>query len=168
MQIKDLIPWNRREGGLAQRRNEDNPVLALQREMNRVFDRFFDRFLDDRFAAPRGGFAVAAPTVDVADTDEAIEVSAELPGLNEKDIEVSVSDGFLSISGEKKAEHEEKTKGYHVCERSYGRFSRTIPLPPGIKGDEAKAEFKNGVLSVVLPKSPEARAKARRIEVKAA
>jgi len=102
----------------------------------------------------------------VVETDKAIEVSIELPGMEMKDIEVTVNDDMLTVKGEKKIERQEEKKGYYLSERSYGAIYRTIPLPPGVDGEKAQASFKNGVLTIKLPQTPEAQAKVKRIEVK--
>lgn len=167
MQIKDLIPWGR--GKKEVPRNSDdneNPLMTLQRDINRVFDGFWNRF--ERPSGGWNGFSqVGTPTIDVSDNDDEIEVSVELPGMDEKDIDVSVTRDLLTVRGEKKAEREEKKRGYYLSERSYGAFYRSIPLPAGVETDKAKAEFKKGVLTISLPKTPEAQAQAKRIEVKA-
>ena len=105
---------------------------------------------------------------DVVETDNAVEVSIELPGMEMKDIEVSVSDDMLTVKGEKKIERQDEKKGYYLSERSYGAIYRTIPLPPGVDGEKAEASFKDGVLTIRLPQTPEAQAKVKRIEVKGA
>jgi HSP20 family protein len=107
------------------------------------------------------------PAVDVAETDQAYEIKAELPGLDEKNIEVKVANGVLSIKGEKQEEKEEREKDYYRRERSFGSFERSFQLPDDIEADKIEATFKNGVLSVTLPKSAEARQQAKKIEVKA-
>ncbi|MFW6076616.1 MAG: Hsp20/alpha crystallin family protein [Hyphomicrobiales bacterium] len=161
MPIRDLIPWNRRSSELGSE-GVEHPVLAMQRDINRMFDGFFDRFAP--LAANNGAF----PRADVAETDNEVEVSIELPGIAEKDIDVSVANDVLTIRGEKKNGREEKRQGYYLAERSYGAFHRAIALPPGVDGDKAKAEFKQGILTVTLPKTPEARSKVKKIDVKAA
>lgn len=163
MLFRDLVPWSRKAAVPAQR-DEDHPLLALHREMDRLFDDFWNEFGRPFGAA---GALGAAPRADMADTDKAIEVTIELPGLDEKDIDVSVTEDALTIKGEKRSEREEKEKGYYLSERRFGAFHRTIPLPRGINASDAKAEFKKGVLTVTLPKTPEAQAKVKRIEVKA-
>lgn len=167
MQISDLIPWGRDRNEVARQQGDgDSPLLNLQRDINRVFDDFWSRF--DRSAGVSNGLlSVTGPRTDVTETDEAVDVSVELPGMDEKDIDVSLSDDVLTIRGEKKAEREEKKKGYYLAERSYGSFYRSIPLPPGVDSEKAEARFKKGVLTVSLPKTPEAQAKVRKIEVKA-
>ena len=144
-------------------REDDNPLLTLQRDLNRVFEDFWSR---SGFGALDGFGAGSMPRVDVADADKEIEVTLELPGMTEKDVELSVSGDVLTIKGEKKAEQKDEQKGYYLSERSYGPFFRTVPLPPGVEADKASAEFQNGLLKVRLPQSAEAQPK--KIEVKAA
>jgi HSP20 family protein len=160
MDFKSLMPFGRREltGG-------EDPFSAMRREMDRLFDDMTKSF---SLARPAMGMGVMAPRVDVKETDKAIEIEAELPGVTEKDIEVQLADGILTIRGEKKQEREEKEKGYYLMERSYGSFLRQIPLP--VEVDEAKVEasFDKGVLKVVLPKSAKAEAKTKKIAIKGA
>lgn len=166
MRINELIPWSRRTGAVA--RQEDNPLLVLQRDINRVFDEFWKRFEQPRFGLLSDAAGGALPRVEVAETDKEVEISAELPGMDEKDIELSLTDNLLTIKGEKKQEREETKKGYHISERTYGSFFRSVPLPPGIQAENVSATYKKGVLTVTLPKSPEAQSRAKKIEVKAA
>ncbi|HEX7006529.1 MAG TPA: Hsp20/alpha crystallin family protein [Alphaproteobacteria bacterium] len=143
------------------------PFRSLQREINRVFRDFFDdaSLPDWEFGA---GFTPGiAPKMDIAETDKAFEVTVELPGIDEKDVDISVTDGVLTIKGEKKAETEEKGKNYHRIERSYGSFQRSMALPPTVDIDAIDATFKNGVLTVMLPKSAKAVEKAKKIKIKA-
>ena len=165
MQIRDLIPWGRHKGDVQSKGALAGlPFGSLQQDVNRVFDDFWNRF-DRPFLGPNG-FLAAGPRTDISETDGEVEVSVELPGLNEKDIEVNLTDDTLTIRGEKKVEKEEKKRNYYRSERSYGAFHRTIPLPPGVDSDKAEAKFKNGVLSITVPKTAEAKAKVKRIEVK--
>ena len=106
------------------------------------------------------------PTIDVTETDREIEITAELPGLEEKDVEVNVAENLLTIRGEKKAEKEDKSKNYHVVERAYGAFARSIALPDGVDPDAIKATIAKGVLKVTVPKP--APAQAKKVEIKAA
>ena len=161
MQIKDLIPWARKDGAPDAKSSEDNPMATLQREMNHVFENFWNRV--GQFEWP---WSSGEAKSDVVETDKAIEVSIELPGMEMKDIEVTVNDDMLTVKGEKKIERQEEKKGYYLSERSYGAIYRTIPLPPGVDGEKAQASFKNGVLTIKLPQTPEAQAKVKRIEVK--
>ena len=162
MQIKDLIPWARKGETPGTRNGEDNPIATLQRDMNRVFEGFWNRV--SHVDWPWSGEAKS----DVVETGNAIEVSIELPGMEMKDIEVTATDDMLTIKGEKKVERQEDKKGYYLSERSYGAIHRTIPLPPGVDGEKAEASFRNGVLTVKVPKTEEAQARVRRIEVQAA
>ncbi|MBV9994555.1 MAG: Hsp20/alpha crystallin family protein [Caulobacteraceae bacterium] len=132
---------------------------SLQREIDRLFDDFGRGW--DRVSS-----TVAFPKIDVGESDGEIEITAELPGLEEKDISISVSDNLLTVSGEKRTESERKDKAYSISERSYGAFSRTIALPPGVDPAAVKATVSKGVLKVVVPKP--ASAKAAKIEVKSA
>ena len=163
MQIKDLIPWARKDGAPDAKSSEDNAIATLQREMNHVFENFWNRV--GQIEWPWGSGEAKS---DMVETDKAIEVSLELPGMEMKDIEVTVNDDMLTVKGEKKIERQEEKKGYYLSERSYGAIYRTIPLPPGVDGEKAQASFKNGVLTIKLPQTPEAQAKVRKIAVKEA
>ena len=131
---------------------------TLQSEMNRLFNTFFDEG-GDTGAAPRRW----APAVDLIEREDSLVLKADLPGLSEDDVQVEVRDGVLTISGERKAEHEDKQNGYYRVERSFGRFSRSLQLPEGVDADKIGASFENGVLQVTIPK-PEQR-QPRRIEI---
>jgi HSP20 family protein len=159
MPIKNLIPWTRRASDIAGREGVEHPVLAMQRELNRMFDGFWDGF---------NGRNGAFPRTDVAETDREVEVSIELPGIDEKDVDVAIANDVLTVRGEKKDYREEKRKGFYLAERSYGAFHRSIPLPPGVDSDKAKAEFKKGILTISLPKTPEAQSRVKKITVSAA
>jgi len=161
MQIKDLIPWARKDGAPDAKSREENPIATLQREMNHVFESFWNRV--GNLEWPWGSGEAKS---DMVETDDAVEISIELPGMEMKDIEVTVSDDMLTVKGEKRIERQEEKKGYYLSERSYGTIYRTIPLPPGVDGEKAQASFKNGVLTIRLPQTPEAKAKVKRIEVK--
>jgi HSP20 family protein len=139
-----------------------DPFSYLRSQINRLFDDFWS----EPWLAPRreiaGGFW---PQVDVTETDDEIKVSAEIPGVEPKDIEVSVENGTLTIRGEKKYEREEKEKGQYRMERSYGAFERAIELPVEVDESKAKAEFKKGVLRLTLPKRPGAEPRRKKIPV---
>ena len=160
MHIKDLIPWARKDHAPVPNENADNPIAALQRDMNRAFEGFWHRF-----GSADWPFAGGEVKSDVVATENAVEVSVELPGMEMKDIEVSVSNDLLTVKGEKRIERQEEKKGYYLSERSYGAVYRTIPLPPGVDGTKAEAVLKDGVLTIKLPQTPEAQAKVKRIEV---
>lgn len=149
MKIKDLIPWARKDHAPEPKTDDENSISSLQREMNRVFDSFWARAgdLDWPWA---GGEAKS----DMVETNDCVEVSIELPGMDMSDIEVTVTDDTLTVKGEKKVERQEEKKGYYLSERSYGAIYRMIPLPSGVDGEKAEASFKNGVLTVKLPQLP--------------
>lgn len=161
MQIKDLIPWARKDSAPDTQGGEHNPLVTLQREMNHVFENFWNRVGNFDWSWESG-----EAKSDMVETDNAIEVSIELPGMELKDIEVTVNDDMLTVKGEKRIERQEEKKGYYLSERSYGAIYRTIPLPPGVDGEKAQASLKNGVLTIRLAQTPEAQAKVKRIEVK--
>jgi HSP20 family protein len=165
MSVRDLIPWGRSNNRApAPYRDDDrSPFLSLHREMNRVFDDFFRDF-DMRVPTMGGaGFNGAWPQIDIAETDKEVTVTADLPGMEEKDVELLLEDGMLTLKGEKRSETEDKSRQF--SERYYGRFERRIPLGIEIQPDKAEARFRNGVLTVTLPKNPAAPSKAKRIAI---
>src|SRR5262249_3670101 len=121
-------------------------------EMSRLFDSFFEGFGAGPFGNSRFGELALTPKVDISETDDSVHVAAELPGLEEKDINVTLSHGNLLIQGEKRADKEEKDKNFHRIERSYGSFHRLVPLPAQVDDTKVEASFQNGVLNIVLPK----------------
>ncbi|HZO60504.1 MAG TPA: Hsp20/alpha crystallin family protein [Solirubrobacterales bacterium] len=129
---------------------------ALQGEMNRLFNSFFDE-------GGNGAQRRWAPAVDLVEREDSLLLRADLPGLSEDDVQIEVRDNILTISGERKAEHEDKQNGYYRVERSFGRFSRSLQLPSGVEASAIQASFDRGVLEVTIPK-PEER-KPRRIEI---
>jgi HSP20 family protein len=155
MNLKSLIPVGRD-------RTAASPFMSLQREIDRLFDDF------SRGLPTLTGNDTTAlmPNMDVTETDKEIEITAELPGLEEKDVQVNVADNLLTIRGEKKAEKEQKDKNYRLVERSYGSFERTLELPEGVNADAIKADISKGVLKVTVPKP--APAQAKKIDVKSA
>ena len=158
MNLTSLIPVGRERGTVSQ------PFLSLQREIDRLFDDFTRGFPTLSMMPPSGGKLM--PATDVTETDKEIEISAELPGLEEKDVQINLSDNVLTIKGEKKAGNERKEKDFRMVERSYGAFERTIELPEGVNPDSIKATIAKGVLTVTVPKPAPAQAKT--IEVKPA
>lgn len=137
-----------------------NPLVEMDEIQQRL-----NRLLFDRTARTAGeGFADFTPAVDIQETDNDFLVKADLPGLKKEEIKLQVADGVLAIEGERRQEKEEKGKRFHKVEREYGRFVRRFALPIEIDGEKVRAEFKDGVLNVVLPKAPAA--KPTHIEVK--
>ncbi len=160
MALRDLIAWGPDQPSVPGRRAEEvSPFLTLHREMNRLFDDVFNSFGNTPSLLGR---MPAWPSVEVVQSDKDVRISAELPGLDEKDVEVLVDD-VLTIRGEKRAETEDKERRF--SERYYGRFERVIPLPFAVEEDKAEASFNNGVLTVTLPKSTKAEDKAKRIAI---
>ncbi|NVD39834.1 Hsp20/alpha crystallin family protein [Ensifer sp. HO-A22] len=150
------------------------PFDSLRAEIDRLFDDFTPSFWRRSFEptparrAPLLPSWAIAPAVDLVEKEASYEITAELPGIEEKDIEVKVSNGNLSIRGEKQEDREQKDKEYVLSERRYGSFQRTFKLPEGIKADDIAATFSKGVLTVSLPKSQEALQNDRKIQIKAA
>lgn len=156
-----------------------NPLASLRSEIDQVFENFtrgwpsfgrlmqFDPFrtMSTKLTLPR---MELSPDVDIAETDTAYEISAEIPGLDAKEINITLSDNVLTLKGEKKAEREEKKKDYYLSERSYGAFQRSFTLPNDADAEKIDTQFAKGVLKITVPKSVEAKAKTRKIEVKAA
>ncbi|MEO5375277.1 MAG: Hsp20/alpha crystallin family protein [Alphaproteobacteria bacterium] len=169
MQIRDLIPWNwGGRHGVGAPQEGRNPVSALQGEVNRAFESFWRSFeapLVRTGSTPAFGGELQ-PRVEVAENDKEIEVAAELPGMNDKDIEISLTSDTLTIRGEKRSGREERRCDYFLSERTYGVIQRTIPLPGNVDTDKVNATFKDGVLRVVLPKKELSKAETRSIEIK--
>lgn len=157
MRMHSLVPqlWGRSE-------EEPDVFRNLHREIDRVFEDFGRSFPFPGFMGEGGYFT---PRVNVSETDKEIQISAELPGMEEKDIDVNLSGNVLTIKGEKKYEKEEEKKDYRIMERSYGSFQRRIPLPYDIAADNIKAEFSKGVLTITLPKPPEVAEKNKKIKI---
>lgn len=153
------------------------PLDALRREVDRLFEDFragdwrwpFRRSGTDlEMAWPRAAAWALAPAIDLVEKDGGFEITAELPGMEEKSVEVKVAGNMLSIRGEKRESKEEKDKHYHLSERRYGSFQRSFQVPAGVDVDRIDASFSNGVLTVSLPKTPEAQRAEKKIEVRKA
>jgi HSP20 family protein len=170
------LPVNTQEKK-ADRPTEWRPFESLRREVDRLFEDFqvgswrspFGRTAFDVQPFWRGEISWGkAPAVDIVDKEKAYEITAELPGMDESNIDVKFSDGTLTITGEKKDEKEEKKKDYYLSERRYGSFQRSFGVPDGVDADKIEATFKNGVLSVTLPKTAEAQKSEKKIAIKKA
>ena len=147
----ELEPWRRRV---------ENAPATFRREFDDFVERFFGRERADWLSS-----RAFSPVVDISETEHEIMIKAELPGIDQKDIDVSLSGDVLTIKGEKKEEKEEKRENVHRIERSYGSFSRSFTLPCEVKSDAVEAKFKDGVLSLKLPKSETAKKKSIAINV---
>ncbi|MFG1431449.1 Hsp20/alpha crystallin family protein [Xanthobacter sp. V2C-8] len=152
-----------------------SPFEQLRREIEQVFENV--RLGALGFPLTRGGLdlpwprlagSALAPAVDVTERDGAYEITVELPGMEEKDIEVKLANGTLTIRGEKKEEREEQEKDYYLSERRYGAFSRAFKVPEGVDPEKVEARFSKGVLTVALPKNAQARSQEKTIAIKAA
>jgi HSP20 family protein len=153
------------------------PFESLKREIDRLFDDFHPfgwrlpvaRSTFD-FELPRlsGTGWPVAPAIDLAEKEKEYEITAELPGLDEKDVEIKLTNNTLTIKGEKKEEREEKRKDYYLSERRYGSFHRSFQLPEGVDADKIDATFTKGILTVKLPKTAEAQKAEKKISIKAA
>jgi HSP20 family protein len=160
--FRTLTPFTRR----TEPTRTTDPFGYFQREMNRLLDDAFR--VAPTANVPAMGVDVLAPSMDVKETDKTIEIEAELPGVDEKDVQVSLENDVLTIKGEKRLEKEESKKDYYLSERSYGSFMRAFAVPAGIDADKVTAKYEKGVLKVTLPKPTNGQAKAKKIEVKAA
>ena len=159
------------------RPTEWRPFESLRREVDRLFEDFqlgswrspFGRTMFDVEPFWRGEISWGkAPAVDVIDKEKAYEITAELPGMDESNVNVKFADGILTIEGEKQDEKEEKKKDYYLSERRYGSFQRSFRVPDWVDSDKIEASFKNGVLTVTLPKAPEAQKEEKKIAIKKA
>jgi HSP20 family protein len=156
-----------------------DPFQAMRNEMDRVFDRFgmnfsfpslrrmFDMGLPRRPDDDGGAFGLSAPPIELSEDDKAYKLCAELPGLDSKDVDVTISGDMLVLQGEKHQEQEQKDKNYHFSERSYGSFRRSFELPATVDRGKIAADFSKGVLTITLPKTEQAQKPRQKIEVKA-
>ncbi len=157
MNVRDLVPWTRndRNRGAPAEQDSTRSLLTLHREVNRLFDDVFRGFESTALSG-------VWPKLEVEDIDGAYRVTAELPGMEEKDVDVTLEDGVLILRGEKRAQSEDRRRAF--SERLYGRFERRLALD-GIEEDKVKASFRNGVLSVTAPRSAQSQERAKRIPI---
>lgn len=169
MNMRDLIPWGRQRQTPSRPREADerpflreegDPFLTLHREVNRLFDNVFRGF--DLMPFGSSGLTAGWPNVEIVESEREIRVSTELPGMDDRDVEVLLEDGVLTIQGEKRAEREDE--GRRFSERFYGRFVRRLPVGE-VEEDKIQALFKHGVLTVTLPKTARAQDRTRRIPI---
>jgi len=166
MKITDIVPWRGYSRDVAPRAPAMDPMRALQLDVDRAFEHFW-RMVPYPFATLDRWQQTDNVRVDIGDNGQEIRVTAELPGMSDADVDVSINEGQLTIRGEKKSDRESEENGVLVRERIYGAVERTLPLPDGIDPNAAKATFKNGVLTIVIPKSAELQANTKRISVQA-
>jgi HSP20 family protein len=173
MTLKQIIPW--RWGGLSSWEDEDRPfdsffhgMDSLHKEMDRLFESFWEgNGRHTSMTKSRSHFHVT-PLVDETEDEKAFHIKVELPGMDQEDVDITLTNGQLTIRGEKKRDEEEKGKDFYRRERSFGSFCRSLPIPIDVDESRIEASFKKGVLSIELPKSDEARKKVKHIHVEAA
>lgn len=146
---------------------DDSPIASMQRQVNRLFGDYMNQPLMSWFDADRWFSGVARPNLDMTETDNAYKVTAEVPGFEQKDVEVKITDGALVLEGSTESETEEKGKTWHRHERRFGSFSRSLALPTSADQEKAKARLKNGILTVTVPKKAEAKRAVKKIEISA-
>jgi HSP20 family protein len=160
--FKALVPWRNNKPQMpATREDFFDPFVTFRREMDRMFDDFFGGGL-----LRAHGKQGVMPAVDIDETEKEVVVTAELPGVSDKDVEVTLAGDILTIRGDKKTEHEEKNGDSYYMDRRFGSFSRSLRLPFDVSDEKVDAKFKDGVLTIHLPKPPELQQSVRRIEIK--
>jgi len=164
MPINDLIPWRRNRGEPTSDPFRDT-FTNFRREMDRLFDDFWSDRPTGRLSPLTPQFLGRWPNLEIDETDTEYRVTAEIPGMEEKDIDLSLRENSLLISGEKRSESQQDDKNRRLSERFYGKFERVIPFDTEIDVDKVAAKFKSGVLTVILPKNPKAHDKRRRIQI---
>ena len=173
MAFGDIVPW--RWGGLRHSDREARPlesyrrdIESLHRDMDRVFEKMWSAGTSASLLPEVWARGEMMPQLDVTEDDEAFQVTIDLPGLDEKDVDVTLSDHVLTIRGEKEEEKETKEKEYSRRERAYGAFRRSIEIPAAVDASKIEASFKKGVLTIQLPKTEEAQQQVKHIAIKAA
>jgi HSP20 family protein len=163
MAAKNITSQERNSKSLSARSKEEYPIVSYLQEMNRMMENFFHGFGLVPHQERPGAFI---PNIDMLDAGKEIKITAELPGMEQDDIDISITKEMLTIKGEKKEEKEEKGKGYHRTERSYGAFNRTISLPVEVDTNKIEATFKKGILTIRLPKTEKVLREAKKISIK--
>jgi HSP20 family protein len=165
MAFRDIIPARRARNDIADPMRD--PFFSFRSQMDRLFDDFFGDVGSARSLTPaaRSVFGGNWPSIEVNETDNEYRVTAEIPGMEEKDINLALKDNMLTISGEKRSENQQDDKSRRLSEHFYGRFERTIPFEAEVDADKVAAKFKSGLLTVILPKNPKAQDKGRRIQI---
>jgi len=164
MTLENLNPL-KKKSNLVTRHENESPFFALQHRMNRMFDDFLGEPFD--LFGTNAGANMFMPAMNISEMENQIVITADMPGVEEKDLDISIVKGELTIKGEKKKETEEKNKNYYRMERSYGSFSRTVALPEGVDETKINAELKKGVLRLTIPRLAEAVPQRKKIEIKA-
>jgi len=163
MTVRDLLPFGKTSVPVSR---GASPIIAFQDEMNKLFSDFFgESALPSWLSSSESAFAVS-PAMDVTENGKDFKITTELPGMDIKDIQINVADGYVTVKGEKKQEEKEEREGYFRQERSYGSFQRVVALPDNANFDKAEASMKNGVLTIAIPKKAGAQSKERKLEIK--
>ena len=162
MSLRDLTPWRKNRATSAS--DLASPFSAFQQDLDSIFgDSFpsvFSQFADEN------GKSILPARVDMSESDDEIEIIADMPGMDEKDIDITFQDNVLTLKGERKSESEDKNRQFTRVERSHGTFVRRIAIPTEIQEEDIKADFSKGVLKIILPKSHDVRKSTRKIEVR--
>lgn len=167
MSVRDLLPFGRSVPVT----HGSNPIMSFQDEVNKLFSDFFgDLSLPrwGRLSEPHEALWAVSPAVDVTENDKEFKISCELPGMEPKDVQITTAEGYVTIKGEKKQESKDEREGYFRQERSYGSFQRVVALPDTASFEKAEASYRNGVLTLSVPKKAGAQVKERKIEIKQA
>ena len=169
MAEKSILPW-KRDKQIESTRGQylKDPLQAMRDEMNQLFDSFFSQAPGSFLADWQGFEGGMLPIIDFSETDQEYKIAAELPGVDEKEIELTLDHNVLRIKGHKQAEKEQKDRRFYRVERTYGSFSRDIALPGEVDDSKIEASFKKGVLEIVLPKKKDASGKVKRVKINAA
>jgi HSP20 family protein len=165
MTVRDLLPFGRTSVPVAR---GANPIVSFQDEVNKLFGDFFGELSLPSWGRSAALQSAVSPAMDVTENEKEFKITAELPGMDAKDVQITAAEGYLTIKGEKKEEKKEEREGYYRQERSYGSFQRVVALPDNANFDKAEANFKNGVLTLAVPKKAGAQSKERKIEIKSA
>jgi HSP20 family protein len=163
--FKALVPWRDKSQTPAPREEYPDPFLSFRREVDRMFDEFFAGF-GRRTPGSPSAWSAPTPSMDLAENGNEIVVTAEMPGLDEKDFEITVSGDVLTLKGEKKAEREQRDGDGYYMERRFGSFSRSVRLPFDVEDEKVEATYQKGVLTIRVPKPAGMQRQARRIEVR--
>ena len=166
MNLGSLIPW-RDKSQVDTNESYSDPFVSFRREVDRMFDDFFSATSRRGLQPWNAGWQAITPRIDISEADKELVITAEMPGLDEKDFEVTLVGDLLTIKGEKKTEHEDRNGGAYYVERRYGSFERSVRLPFEAGEQKVEANYDKGILTVRVPKPPEAQRHVRRIEVKA-
>ena len=164
--FKALVPWRDKSQTPAPREDYADPFLSFRRNVDRMFDDFFNGFGRRALGSSSGSWMTPTPSKDLTENEKEIVVTAEMPGLDEKDFEVTVAGDVLTLKGEKKSEHEHRNGDAYYVERRFGSFSRSVRLPFEVKDEKVDARYEKGVLTIRVPKPADMQRPARRIDVR--